>query len=115
MPPSASSTLIYRLHRLGFFSRRVLQVSAFGGPQPESTVEYSIADSSISSVSSNGLITALALGDTRVIGKAVGLDAVTGEKIVYSQVGRRRILLLGLPFFLLSRLARVIYRVIHSN
>ena len=65
-------------------------MSAFGGPQPESTVEYSIADSDISSVSSNGLTTALALGDTRVIGKAVGLDAVTGEKIVYSQVGRRR-------------------------
>ena len=59
---------------------------AFGGPQPESTVEYSIEDDSISSVSSNGLITALALGETRVVGRAVGLDSVTGEKIVYSKV-----------------------------
>ena len=48
-------------------------------------MEYSIEDAEISSVSSNGLITALALGDTRVVGKAVGLDA-TGEKVVYSQV-----------------------------
>ena len=63
------------------------QVSAFGGPQPESTVEYSIEDADISDVSSNGLISALALGDTRVVGKAVGLDAA-GEKIVYSQVNR---------------------------
>ncbi|XP_041366942.1 nuclear pore membrane glycoprotein 210-like [Gigantopelta aegis] len=61
------------------------KVLAVGGPQPQSTVEFSIVDGKISSVSSNGLLEALTLGTTRVIGKAVGNDPLTGELVVYSQ------------------------------
>ena len=61
-------------------------MTAHGGPQPESTIEYSIKSDSIASVSSGGLINALGLGVTTVIGKAVGLGADSGM-VVYSQVG----------------------------
>ena len=64
----------------------LLQVIAMGGPQPQSTVQFSIDDSDISSVSSSGLLEALALGTTRVVGKAVGVDPISGETVVYSQV-----------------------------
>jgi hypothetical protein len=62
------------------------QVLAVGGPQPESTVEYVMDDGEIALVSSNGLITAMALGDTRLIGRAVGQDPINGKEIIYSQV-----------------------------
>ena len=65
----------------------LLQVIAVGGPQPQSTVQFTIANSDISSVSSSGLLEALTLGTTRVVGKAVGVDPLTGESLVYSQVG----------------------------
>ncbi|KAK7447124.1 hypothetical protein BaRGS_00040214 [Batillaria attramentaria] len=61
------------------------QVIATGGPQPQSNVQFSILDSGISSVSSSGLLEALSLGTTRVVGKAVGVDPLTGESVVYSQ------------------------------
>ena len=64
----------------------LFQVIAVGGPQPQSTVQFSIVNSDISSVSSSGLLEALALGTTRVVGKAVGVDPLTGESVVYSQV-----------------------------
>ncbi|XP_059163994.1 nuclear pore membrane glycoprotein 210-like [Physella acuta] len=63
----------------------VLQVLAYGGPQPQSNVEFSILDSKISTVTSGGILDAQDIGTTRVIGKAVGTDSVTGEKVVYSQ------------------------------
>ncbi|KAH9518820.1 hypothetical protein Btru_006348 [Bulinus truncatus] len=63
----------------------VLQVLAFGGPQPQSNVEFSILDKRISAVSSGGLLEAQEIGLTKVVGKAVGTDSITGEKVVYSQ------------------------------
>ena len=63
-----------------------MQVLAVGGPQPQSTVQFSIDDSDISTVSSSGLLEAMSLGTTKVIGKAVGVDSLTGEPVVYSQV-----------------------------
>ncbi|KAL5006223.1 hypothetical protein ScPMuIL_015029 [Solemya velum] len=63
----------------------VFQVLSRGGPQPQSTVEYSISNSRIVSVSSSGLLDAQELGMTTVHGKAVGQDPETGETIVYSE------------------------------
>nr|KAG5685485.1 hypothetical protein BaRGS_003378 [Batillaria attramentaria] len=63
-----------------------IEVIATGGPQPQSNVQFSILDSGISSVSSSGLLEALSLGTTRVVGKAVGVDPLTGESVVYSQM-----------------------------
>ncbi|XP_055899109.1 nuclear pore membrane glycoprotein 210-like [Biomphalaria glabrata] len=63
----------------------VLQVLAFGGPQPQSNVEFSIMDKHISTVSTGGLLEAQEIGQTKIIGKAVGTDSLTGEKVVYSQ------------------------------
>ncbi|KAI0234236.1 Nuclear pore membrane glycoprotein 210 [Lamellibrachia satsuma] len=62
----------------------LLQVTARGGPQPESTIEYTIQSDSIASVSSGGLINALDLGVTRVIGKATGHGSHSGM-VVYSE------------------------------
>ena len=63
----------------------LFQVTAYGGPQPQSNIEYSIGDQDIADISSSGLVDALELGHTRVIGKAVGYDD-TGRTVVYSQV-----------------------------
>jgi hypothetical protein len=52
-------------------------------------VQFSIEDFGISSVSTTGLLEALALGTTKVVGKAVGVDSLTGEPVVYSQVRRQ--------------------------
>jgi hypothetical protein len=57
-----------------------------GGPTPQCTVEFSIKNSKISTVSSSGMLEALVLGSTTVIGQAVGQDPETGERVVYSQV-----------------------------
>ncbi|CAL1542005.1 unnamed protein product, partial [Lymnaea stagnalis] len=63
----------------------VLQVLAFGGPQLQSNVEFSVQDSRISTVTGGGILDALDIGSTKVIGKSVGTDSVTGEKVIYSQ------------------------------
>ena len=59
---------------------------AFGGPQPQSNVEFSILDSQVSAVSRGGMLDAKEIGVTKVIGRAVGTDSSTGETVVYSQV-----------------------------
>ncbi|ESO84308.1 hypothetical protein LOTGIDRAFT_236288 [Lottia gigantea] len=61
------------------------QVLAHGGPQPQSNVEFSIKDSKISTVSGGGMLEALEIGSTRVVGKAVGTDSLSGETVIYSQ------------------------------
>ena len=64
----------------------LFQVTAYGGPQPQSNIEYSIGDQDIAQISSSGLIDGVNLGDTKVIGKAVGYDSDTGRSVIYSQV-----------------------------
>nr|XP_006822310.1 PREDICTED: nuclear pore membrane glycoprotein 210-like [Saccoglossus kowalevskii] len=63
----------------------VFQVHSFGGPQPQSHIEYSIDDKNIANINGSGLIEALSLGHTRINGKAQGFDTETGETVVYSQ------------------------------
>ncbi len=63
-----------------------MQVTAYGGPQPQSTIEYSIGNRDIAGISSSGLIDGVEIGHTVVVGKAVGYDSDTGQAIVYSQV-----------------------------
>ena len=62
-----------------------MQVTAHGGPQPQSTIEFTIQSATIAEISNSGLIDAMALGQTRVIGRAVGYEAETGRRIVYSE------------------------------
>ena len=61
------------------------QVSATGGPQPQSTIEFSIVDEKIGVVTSSGLVEALELGTTKLRGRAVGLNG-DNTFVVYSQV-----------------------------
>lgn len=61
-------------------------MTSYGGPQPQSTVEYSIFHDNIASISNSGLIEGLKIGNTTVVGKAVGIDSETGKKVEYSQV-----------------------------
>ena len=62
----------------------ILQVSANGGPQPQSTIEFSIGDVDVGSVSHSGLVEALKLGSTKLRGSAVGYS--NGRRVVYSEV-----------------------------
>lgn len=57
-----------------------------GGPTPQCTVQFYIKNSGISTVSTSGMLQAMELGSTTVIGQAVGQDPETGETLVYCQV-----------------------------
>ncbi|VDI43866.1 nuclear pore complex protein Nup210, partial [Mytilus galloprovincialis] len=63
----------------------LFQVLSKGGPTPQCTVQFSIKNSRVSSVSRSGVLEAMELGSTVVIGQAVGQDPETGETVVYSQ------------------------------
>ena len=65
------------------------KVLAFGGPQPESTIEFTI-NSKVADISSTGTLDAMALGYAEVTGYAVGYDEDTGNKIVYSSVSAEK-------------------------
>ena len=58
------------------------QITAHGGPQPQSTIEFSAVNQTVGTVSQAGLFDALSLGVTDVVGMAVS-DA---GAVVYSQV-----------------------------
>lgn len=61
----------------------VFQLQAIGGPQPDSNMDYYSSDQAIAKVSTIGLIETSRLGDITVTGMAVGLNKITGNKIVY--------------------------------
>ena len=73
------------LHTHQISHRLKHQVIANGGPQPQSTIEFAIKDEKIGRISNTGLIDALELGTTTIVGRAVGLDA-DNTRVVYSQV-----------------------------
>jgi len=60
-------------------------VTAHGGPQPESTIEFSIDNDTVAKVSGGGVVKSEQLGVTIVIGRAVGVDVESGY-VVYSEV-----------------------------
>ena len=64
----------------------VTQVSASGGPQPQSSIEFSIADQKVGTVTSAGLVEALELGTTRLRGRSVGVNGADNTLVVYSEV-----------------------------
>lgn len=59
---------------------------AYGGPEPESTIEFTIKNQTVATVTNNGLIAAVALGSTKIIAMATGLDASNSSRVVFSQV-----------------------------
>eukprot|EP00794_Sanderia_malayensis_P016623 gene16623-18313_t len=61
------------------------QIKSHGGPQPQSTTVYEIANQTVSLVNHVGVITALNLGLTTVTGMAQGSDPHSGKTIVYSR------------------------------
>jgi len=60
-------------------------VLASGGPQPDSTIEFSIGNHTVAAVSQNGVIEARDLGQTMIDAKAVGFD-MRSQPVIYSQV-----------------------------
>ena len=58
---------------------------AAGGPQPESTVEFHVADTAVGVISQNGVIEARSIGQATINARAVGFD-VHLQHVVYSQV-----------------------------
>ena len=60
-------------------------MTANGGPQPQSSIEYSISNATVGSVTQAGLFTAEELGVTKVIGRAVG-NTGGDNTVVYSEV-----------------------------
>ena len=62
-----------------------LQVQAVGGPQPQSSISYSLTGKheGVATVSGNGLVETSAIGSVRIRAEAIGTDE-RGQKIVYS-------------------------------
>jgi len=69
------------------------QVLASGGPQPESTIEFRIENTTVGVISQNGVIEARAIGQTTINARAVGFDDHS-RHVVYSQVATVLLLLL---------------------
>ncbi len=61
------------------------QVRVVGGPQPDSTLEFALANSKVAENRGVGLVEALTLGSTRLVARAVGVNKVTKKKITYSE------------------------------
>lgn len=62
-----------------------LQLTLTGGPQPDANIEYLVQNEKIIEVYHNGLIKALTLGSSKIIGRSVGICPSTGEKIIHGQ------------------------------
>jgi Bacterial Ig-like domain (group 2) len=63
-------------------------VSASGGPQPESAIEFSVDEQKIGTINQAGLIEANSIGRTVITARAVGVDAYS-RSFIYSQVRDR--------------------------
>ncbi|XP_063241052.1 nuclear pore membrane glycoprotein 210-like [Bacillus rossius redtenbacheri] len=70
---------------LTLIMRSSFQVTSRGGPQPDCDVEYSVGTHDIASVSTCGIVKGVAFGKTVVTGRAVGINTMNGQKIVYSE------------------------------
>uniref|UniRef100_A0A4W3I726 Nucleoporin 210 n=1 Tax=Callorhinchus milii TaxID=7868 RepID=A0A4W3I726_CALMI len=63
----------------------MMQITAEGGPQPQSNIMFSISDLSLAKVSNIGHVKALAVGNGRVTGVVQAIDAESGKVVVISQ------------------------------
>ena len=63
------------------------QVQVIGGPQQQqdSTVEFLMGNTKIAMSNTVGLITASALGSTKLIGRVYGVDKTTSKRVVFSE------------------------------
>lgn len=61
------------------------QITSHGGPQPDANVEYSVASAGFVGISTSGVVAGDKLGASVITGKAVGVNKVTGQRVVYSQ------------------------------
>lgn len=62
------------------------QVRVVGGPNVGSDLRFALMDGEkTAKTNQNGLIEGMTLGSTRMIAKAVGVDKVTGEAVIYSE------------------------------
>ncbi|CAI9723077.1 Hypothetical predicted protein [Octopus vulgaris] len=63
----------------------VYQILATGGPRTQGSVEFSMENSAKASISNIGLVEALELGSTKLVGQAVGLHPDSNEPVIYSE------------------------------
>ncbi|NXG56768.1 PO210 protein, partial [Hemiprocne comata] len=63
----------------------MIQITSEGGPQPRSTIAFSISNEKIAAVNSTGLVRGVAIGNGMVTGVVQAVDAETGELVVVSQ------------------------------
>ncbi|XP_050442398.1 nuclear pore membrane glycoprotein 210-like [Adelges cooleyi] len=61
------------------------QLTVHGGPQLECVFEYTSDDDNIVKVINGGLVKGLKVGTITVTGMAVGVDVISGKKVVYSK------------------------------
>ncbi|KAG4071558.1 hypothetical protein HA402_011712 [Bradysia odoriphaga] len=61
-----------------------VQIYSQGGPYPDVNIIYSVQNENVVSMES-AVATALKLGETKIIGKCVGINPATGRQIIFSQ------------------------------
>ncbi|XP_068163279.1 nuclear pore membrane glycoprotein 210 [Antennarius striatus] len=63
----------------------MMQITSEGGPQPQSNIQFSIANEKIASVNGMGHVRGVAPGNVTVTGVVQAVDAETGKLLVVSQ------------------------------
>lgn len=61
-----------------------LEVSSRGGPKPDSNIVYKIVDSDVVTVTGS-TFEGMKVGKTKVVGRSVGINPITGNTIIYSE------------------------------
>ncbi|XP_018095905.1 nuclear pore membrane glycoprotein 210 [Xenopus laevis] len=62
-----------------------MQITSEGGPQPQSNILFSITDETIASVSSNGFVKGVMIGNGTVTGVVQAVDAESGKVVIVSE------------------------------
>ena len=62
------------------------QVRSTGGPSPQAATSFSVANRTVATVSTVGLVEAWELGSTNVTGVVQAADPIKGQTLMYSKV-----------------------------
>lgn len=61
-----------------------VQITSKGGPYPDVNIVYSIQNGDIASIDT-GIVHALKLGRTKVVGRSIGLNPINNKQMIYSE------------------------------
>ncbi|KAJ8960331.1 hypothetical protein NQ318_004065 [Aromia moschata] len=61
------------------------QLNIKGGPQPDTNVKFDVLTPAVARVSDRGVLTATAVGTTKILAQSIGIHPTTGQSVIYSE------------------------------